>query len=78
MKMQAWFDENDGAEGWTMVTCWPARVVNDAVAVYLRDAGLAAAFVARSCAADRAEVADGSAGFATMPRCQRRGIGNLA
>jgi hypothetical protein len=33
--------------------------VNDAVAVYLPDAALAAAFVSRWCAVDRSEVADG-------------------
>jgi hypothetical protein len=47
MQMQAWLDENDGGDHWTMVPASLRGVVNDAVAVYLRDAALAAAFVAR-------------------------------
>src|ERR1700730_7411415 len=78
--MQAWLDENDGSDGWTMVPACRRGAVNDAVAVYLRDAALEAAFVARWCAVDRAEVAKGRSGFAAMCRsrgCQRRGIGHL-
>jgi hypothetical protein len=70
MQMQAWLDENDGSDGWTMVPTGLRGVVNDSVVVYLRDAALAAPFVARWCAVDRAEVADGRSGFATMRRCR--------
>src|SRR5947209_7518329 len=48
--------------------CLLHGVVNDAVAVYLRDAALAAAFVARWCAVDRVEDADGRSGFVKVPR----------
>ena len=65
-------DENDGSDGWTMVPACRRGVVNDAVAVYLRDAALEAAFVARWCAVDRAEVANGRSGFATMSRSRVR------
>ena len=65
-------DENDGSNRWMMVLAGLRGMVNDAVAVHLRDAALAAAFVVQWCGADRAEVADGRSGFTTMRRCRAR------
>jgi hypothetical protein len=49
-EMQAWLDENCGADGWAMTPAGLRGVVNDAVAIYFRDATSAAAFVGRWCA----------------------------
>ena len=46
--MHAWLDDNC-ADGWD-ITPAGRCVVNDAIAVYFRDAALAAAFAARWCA----------------------------
>jgi hypothetical protein len=58
--MKAWLDDNCGAEGWAMTPAGLRGVVNDAVAVYFRDAALAAGFVARWCRGCRAETIEGS------------------
>ena len=42
-----WLDQNAGADGWAMTPSGIRGVVNDAVAVYFRDATIAAGFVAR-------------------------------
>ncbi|HEV8032022.1 MAG TPA: hypothetical protein VGP42_13480 [Stellaceae bacterium] len=72
--MQAWLDENCGADGWAMT---PAGlrdgnrvagshsgavrgVVNDAVAIYFLDATSAAAFVSRWCVGSKVEMSDGA------------------
>lgn len=47
-RMHAWLDDNCGADGWSMTPAGRG-VINDAIAVYFRDATLAAAFVARWC-----------------------------
>src|SRR3984893_18882432 len=57
--MRAWLDQNAGADGWAMTPSGIRTVVNDAVAVYFTDAAIASAFVARWCAGQKAETADG-------------------
>jgi hypothetical protein len=52
-QMDAWLDENCGADGWAMT---PA---GGAVGIYFGDATLASAFVARWCLGSRAEPAGG-------------------
>ena len=54
-----WLDANCGADGWTSTPSSTRGVVNDALAVYFLDATIASAFVARWCAAQKIEIADG-------------------
>ena len=58
-RIQAWLDEDCGADGWAMMPSGLRGVPNDAVAVYFRDAALAGAFVARWCAGTAAGIVDG-------------------
>jgi len=58
-RMQAWLDQNAGADGWAMTPSGIRGVVNDAVAVHFADVTMASAFVARWCRAQRVEIADG-------------------
>ena len=58
-QMHTWLDQNAGADGWAMTPSGARGVVNDAIAIYLGDATIASAFVARWCAGHRAEAADG-------------------
>jgi hypothetical protein len=58
-QMNAWLDENCGADGWAITASGLRGVVNDAVAVYFADATIASALVARWCAGYRVESADG-------------------
>jgi hypothetical protein len=58
-QMHAWLDQNAGADGWVMTPSGARGVVNDAVAIYLADATIASAFLARWCAGHKAEAADG-------------------
>jgi hypothetical protein len=58
-QMQTWLDQNAGADGWAMTPSGARGVVNDAIAIYLADATIASAFVARWCAGHKAEAADG-------------------
>jgi hypothetical protein len=58
--IKAWLDDNCGADGWAMTPSGLRGVLNDAVAVYFRDAMLAGAFVARWCRFDKAESSDGA------------------
>jgi hypothetical protein len=58
-EMQAWLDENCGAESWAMTPAGIRGVVNDALAVYFRDATLASGFVARWCAGYKVETTEG-------------------
>ena len=58
--MTAWLDDNCGAGGWAMTPSGLRGVVNDAVAVYFRDAALAGGFVARWCRADTVASVDGA------------------
>jgi len=58
--LKAWLDDNCGARGWAMTPSGLRGVLNDAVAVYFREATLAGAFVARWCRGDRVETVDGA------------------
>jgi hypothetical protein len=49
-RLHAWLDDNCGADGWEITPAGMRSVINDAVAVYFRDAAMAAAFAARWCA----------------------------
>src|SRR4030088_2804202 len=57
--MHAWLDQNAGADGWAMTPSGARGVVNDAIAIYLADATIASAFLARWCAGHKAETVDG-------------------
>jgi hypothetical protein len=59
-EMQAWLDENCGADGWAMTPAGLRGVINDAVAIYFFDTTVTAAFVARWCAEAEVEVSDGA------------------
>ena len=59
-EMQAWLDQNCGANGWAMTSAGLRGVVNDAVAIYFLNAALAAAFVSRWCAGSNGEISDGA------------------
>ena len=48
-QMIAWLDANCGPGFWAMTPSGTTGVVNDAVAIYFRDAELARAFVNRWC-----------------------------
>jgi hypothetical protein len=58
--MHAWLDQNCGADGWMKTPAGLRGVVNDAVAIYFRDAALAAGFVARWCRQRAPEIAEGA------------------
>jgi hypothetical protein len=73
--MQRWLDENAGADGWAMATAGLRGVLNDAVAIYFRDAALAAAFVARWCSGYRAEAVDGAFRVREDEPAPRVGVG---
>ena len=59
-EMQAWLDENCGADQWVMTPAGLRGVVNDAVAIYFLDAARAAAFVTRWCVGSQVEISDGA------------------
>ncbi|HLY46114.1 MAG TPA: hypothetical protein VKQ73_11085 [Stellaceae bacterium] len=59
-EMTAWLDDNCGADCWAMAPSGLRGVVNDAVAVYFRDATLAGAFVARWCRGREVEAVQGA------------------
>jgi hypothetical protein len=59
-EMQAWLDENCGADGWAMTPAGLRGVVNDAVAIYFLDATSAASFVVRWCAGSKIEISNGA------------------
>ena len=59
-ELTAWLDDNCGAEGWAMTPSGLRGVVNDAAAVYFRDAMLAGAFVARWCRGYQVETVEGA------------------
>jgi len=58
--IKAWLDDNCGADGWAMTPSGLRGVVNDAVAVYFRDAALAGGFVARWCRGSEVESVEGA------------------
>jgi hypothetical protein len=57
-QMQVWLDQSAGADGWAMTPSGMRGVVNDAIAIYLADATIASAFVARWCAGHKAQSTD--------------------
>jgi hypothetical protein len=57
--MHAWFDDNCGADGWEITPAGMRGIINDGIAVYFRDAMLAASFAARWCVPVGAGVTDG-------------------
>ena len=59
-ELKAWLDDNCGADGWAMTPSGLRGVLNDAVAVYFRDATLAGGFVARWCWGCQAETVEGA------------------
>jgi hypothetical protein len=59
-QLKAWLDDNCGAEGWAMTPSGLRGVLNDAVAVYFRDATLASGFVARWCRGYQVETVEGA------------------
>ena len=59
IEMQAWLDQNCGADGGAMTPAGTRGVLNDAVSIYFGDTTLAGAFVARWCAGRRVETAGG-------------------
>jgi hypothetical protein len=58
-QIQELLDQNAGADGWAMTPSGVRGVLNDALSIYLADATIASAFVARWRVGDRAESADG-------------------
>ena len=54
-QMHAWLDQSAGADGWAMTPSGMREIVNDSIAVYLADATIASAFVARWCAGHKTE-----------------------
>jgi hypothetical protein len=58
--MTGWLDATCGADGWAMTPSGMRGIVNDAVAIYFRDAALAGAFVARWCQGLPAAALDGA------------------
>jgi hypothetical protein len=58
-QITAWLDENCGADGWAVTPSGTRGVLNDALSIYFADATLANAFVARWCAGNRVETAEG-------------------
>jgi len=59
-ELKAWLDDNCGAAGWAMTPSGLRGVLNDALAVYFRDAALAGAFVARWCRGGKVETVEGA------------------
>jgi hypothetical protein len=58
-QITAWLDENCGADGWAMTPSGTRGVLNDSLSIYLADAALANAFVARWCVGARVEATGG-------------------
>jgi hypothetical protein len=58
-EMHAWLDQNCGADGWAITLAGTRGVPIDAVSIYVRDATLASAFVARWCVGGRADTTGG-------------------
>jgi hypothetical protein len=58
-RIQAWLDNDCGADGWAITPAAPSDGVNDAVAVYFHNAALASAFVAQWCWHRQSDIAIG-------------------
>jgi hypothetical protein len=69
-RIQQWPDQNAGVDGWAMTASGLRGVVNDAISIYLADATIASAFVARWCRAQGVETIDGL--FRLRDDCPRR------
>ena len=59
-EINAWLDQNCGADGWALTPAGLRGAVNDAVAIYFPDTALATAFVARWCAGQKPETVGGA------------------
>jgi hypothetical protein len=70
--MHAWLDETCGPEGWATAPAGTTGIVNDALALYFADAGLAHAFVARFCCGYRVETIAGAFAIRGDARAARR------
>jgi hypothetical protein len=57
--LPAWLDENCAADGWAMTPSGTRGVLNDALSIYVGDATLASAFVARWCVGAKVETVGG-------------------
>jgi hypothetical protein len=62
-RMQEWLDQNAGADGWAMTPSGMRGVLNDTLSIYLADATIASAFVARWCVGHRAESTEAYSAF---------------
>jgi hypothetical protein len=62
-EIHSWLDANCGADGWAMTPAGLRGIVNDAVAIYFPDTGLATAFVARWCAGQKPQTEHGAFRF---------------
>ena len=62
-EINAWLDQNCGADGWAMAPSGLRGVVNDAVVVNFPDMTLAGAFVARWCAGQKPDTLHGAFRF---------------
>jgi hypothetical protein len=71
-EMQAWLDQNCGADSWAMIPAGLRGIGNDAVVIYFLDATLAAVFVARWCTGSNVEISDRA--FASARTSQRHGM----
>jgi hypothetical protein len=58
-QMDAWLDQNCGADGWAMTPSGMRGVLSESVSIYFADAMLASAFVARWCAGPKIETTGG-------------------
>jgi hypothetical protein len=70
-RMQEWLDQNAGADGWAMTPSGMRGLLNDAISIYLADATIASALVARWCIGHRAEATDGLFRVLTLRACCR-------
>ncbi len=60
MRLYAWLDQICGADAWMTTPAGRRSVVNDAVAIYFRDAVLAGGFAARLYRKRLPEIIDGT------------------
>jgi hypothetical protein len=59
IQINAWLDENCGADGWTMTPSGTRGVLDDALSIYFADAALTNTFVARWCVGTIVETTGG-------------------
>src|SRR4029077_17254733 len=58
-QIDAWLDQNCGADAWAMTPSGMRGVLSESVSIYFADAMLASAFVARWCAGPKIETTGG-------------------